>query len=68
MRSRAASEACPTAGCHTSPSIGSTAANATQPVYNLDVARDRDFFVGTNHLLAHDFSFVQPVLEPFDRP
>jgi Pretoxin HINT domain len=39
----------------------------TQPVYNLEVAENRDFFVGTNGLLVHDFSFVQPVLEPFDR-
>ena len=38
-----------------------------QPVYNLDVADDRDFFVGTKGLLVHDFSFVHPVLAPFDR-
>ncbi len=38
-----------------------------QPVYNLDVAQDRDFMVGTQGLLVHDFSFVQPVLVPFDR-
>ncbi len=32
------------------------------------MSRDnRNFFVGTNGLLVHDFSFVQPVLEPFDR-
>ena len=40
----------------------------TQPVYNLDVAVNRNFFVGTKGFLVHDFSFVQPVLEPFDRP
>jgi tetratricopeptide (TPR) repeat protein len=40
----------------------------TQPVYNLDVADCRDFFVGTTGLLVHDFSFVQPVAQPFDRP
>jgi tetratricopeptide (TPR) repeat protein len=39
----------------------------SQTVYNLDVALDRDFFVGTQGLLVHDFSFVLPVLEPFDR-
>jgi Pretoxin HINT domain len=39
----------------------------TQPVYNLDIAGNRDFFVGTKGMLVHDFSFVQPVLEPFDR-
>jgi hypothetical protein len=41
--------------------------DATQPVYNLDVAEDRDFFVGSKGLLVHDFSFVQPVMAPFDR-
>lgn len=41
--------------------------HATEPVYNLDVAEDRDFFVGGKGLLVHDFSFVQPVLSPFDR-
>jgi len=39
----------------------------TQPVYNLDVAGNRNFFVGAEGLLVHDFSFVQPVAEPFDR-
>ncbi len=39
----------------------------TQPVYNLDVAEDRDFFVGGKGVLVHDYSFVQPVLSPFDR-
>jgi hypothetical protein len=39
----------------------------TQPVYNLDVAADRDFMVGVTGVLVHDFSFVQPVLAPFDR-
>ncbi|MHB1557848.1 MAG: polymorphic toxin-type HINT domain-containing protein, partial [Isosphaeraceae bacterium] len=38
-----------------------------QAVYNLDVAEHRDFFVGEGRLLVHDFSFVQPVLNPFDR-
>lgn len=41
--------------------------DAAQPVYNLDVADDRDFFVGARGLLVHDFSFVQPVPNPFDR-
>jgi Pretoxin HINT domain len=41
--------------------------DATQPVYNLDVADDRDFFVGGKGLLVHDFSFVEPVAAPFDR-
>jgi hypothetical protein len=47
--------------------IASITADKTQPVYNLDVAENRDFFVGNKGLLVHDFSFVQPVLEPFDR-
>jgi hypothetical protein len=47
--------------------IESIEADKNQPVYNLDVAENRDFFVGKNGLLVHDFSFVQPVLEPFDR-
>jgi hypothetical protein len=41
-------------------------ADATQPVFNLDVDQNRDFFVGTKGSLVHDFSFVQPVLAPFD--
>jgi hypothetical protein len=48
--------------------VRSIAPDAAQPVYNLDVAHNRDFFVGTTGVLVHDFSFVQPVLEPFDRP
>ena len=47
--------------------VESIEADKTQLVYNLDVAGNRDFFVGVNGLLVHDFSFVQPVLEPFDR-
>jgi hypothetical protein len=47
--------------------VRSIEAASTQPVYNLDVARNRDFFVGTKGLLVHDFSFVQPVEAPFDR-
>jgi hypothetical protein len=47
--------------------VRSVEADRTQPVYNLDVAEDRDFFVGGKGLLVHDFSFVQPVLSPFDR-
>jgi hypothetical protein len=46
--------------------VRSIAPDASQPVYNLDVADDRDFFVGSKGLLVHDFSFVQPVATPFD--
>jgi tetratricopeptide (TPR) repeat protein len=48
-------------------SIDSIESDQTQPVYNLDVADQRDFFVGKAGLLVHDFTFVQPVLAPFDR-
>ena len=37
-------------------------------VYNLTVAGSNDFLVGAAGLLVHDFGFVQPVSEPFDRP
>ena len=37
-----------------------------QPVYNLDVAENRDFFVGKHGCLVYDFSIVQPVVAPFD--
>ena len=48
-------------------SIESIDTDSTQPVFNLDVASDRDFFVGKTGILVHDFSFVHPVLAPFDR-
>ena len=48
-------------------SIQSIKPGKTQLVYNLDVAENRDFFVGYAGLLVHDFSFVLPVPEPFDR-
>ncbi len=41
--------------------------DATEPVYNLDVAQNRSFFAGKSGLLVHDFSFVPAVLAPFDR-
>jgi hypothetical protein len=47
--------------------IQSIESDLTQPVYNLDVAENRNFFVGKVGVLVHDFSFVQPVLAPFDR-
>jgi hypothetical protein len=37
-----------------------------QPVFNLEVAQDRAFFVGGAGALVHDFSLVQPVEKPFD--
>ncbi len=37
-----------------------------QPVYNLDVAHDADFFVGRAGTLAHDMSLPDLRLAPFD--
>jgi Pretoxin HINT domain len=48
-------------------SVQSVEPDATQMVYNLSVAADRDFLVGKAGLLVHDYSFVLPVSEPFDR-
>ena len=42
-------------------------ADQTQPVFNIEVAENCNFFVGTRGVLVHDNSFVSPVLEPFDR-
>jgi tetratricopeptide (TPR) repeat protein len=47
--------------------VRSVGTGQVQPVYNLDVAQDRDFLVGNAGMLVHDYSFVQPVLSPFDR-
>ena len=42
--------------------------DATRSVYNLNVAENRDFFIGNAGILVHDVSFVLPVSQPFDRP
>jgi hypothetical protein len=47
--------------------VRSVRPNQDQPVFNLDIAENRDFFVGTEGLLVHDSNFVNPVAEPFDR-
>jgi Pretoxin HINT domain len=47
--------------------IDSIERGATQMVYNLNVALNRDFLVGSAGLLVHDYGFVFPVSEPFDR-
>jgi tetratricopeptide (TPR) repeat protein len=47
--------------------IQSIEPDAVQPVFNFEVAGDRDYFVGKAGMLVHDNSLVQPVLEPFDR-
>jgi hypothetical protein len=46
--------------------IESVEPGTVQPVFNLDVARNRDFFVGAHGCLVYDFSIVQPVSAPFD--
>lgn len=46
----------------------SVARDKNQTVYNLDVAENRDFFVGRQGLLVHDSNFVTPVPDPFDFP
>jgi hypothetical protein len=48
--------------------VDSIERDATQMVFNLTVAENRDFMVGTAGLLVHDYTFVLPVSEPFDRP
>jgi tetratricopeptide (TPR) repeat protein len=47
--------------------VQSTEASQVQPVFNLEVAQNRDYFVGMKQMLVHDYSLVQPVPEPFDR-
>ncbi len=48
--------------------VESVEPDAVQPVYNLDVAENRNFFVGRCGCLVYDFSIVQPVSAPFDQP
>jgi Pretoxin HINT domain len=47
--------------------IQSIEPGARQKVFNLTVAENNDFMVGKAGVLVHDFGFVQPVSEPFDR-
>jgi hypothetical protein len=47
--------------------VESVESDKVQPVYNLDVAESRNFFVGKHGCLVYDYSLVQPVLAPFDR-
>ena len=46
--------------------VRSVVSGKPQTVYNLDVAENRDFFVGRHGVLVHDSNFVQPVSDPFD--
>lgn len=47
--------------------VASIEAVPPQPVYSVDVAEERDLFVGSKGFLVHDFGFVPSVPEPFDR-
>jgi tetratricopeptide (TPR) repeat protein len=47
--------------------VQSTEKSEVQPVFNLEVAENRDYFVGKQGMLVHDNSLVRPVAEPFDR-
>lgn len=48
--------------------VESVEPSGTEPVYNLDVADDADFFVGPAAALVHDNTLPDPRLVPFDRP
>jgi Pretoxin HINT domain len=48
--------------------VRSVVSDKKQTVYNLDIAENRDFFVGRQGVLVHDSNFVKPVPEPFDGP
>ncbi len=46
--------------------VRSVEANPTQPVFNLEVAEGRSFFVGRLGALVHDNTLVEATLSPFD--
>ena len=48
--------------------VESVEPDRVQPVFNLDVADDADFFVGKLGTLVHDNSLPDPRLAPFDAP
>ena len=47
-------------------SVASVEPNTTQPVFNLEVAEGKSFFVGRLGTLVHDNSLVEATPEPFD--
>jgi hypothetical protein len=47
-------------------SVESVASGPVQPVFNLDVAGDHDFFAGAAAALVHDNTLPELRLEPFD--
>jgi hypothetical protein len=48
--------------------VASIEADRVQPVFNLDVAEDADFFVGDRGALVHDNTLPDLRLAPFDAP
>ncbi|WP_165226160.1 polymorphic toxin-type HINT domain-containing protein [Aquisphaera insulae] len=46
--------------------VESVEPDTIQPVYNLEIEGNSDFFVGQRGALVHDNSFVRPVEMPFD--
>ena len=46
--------------------VRAVALGGKQTVFNLDIAENRDFFVGSKGALVHDSNFVKPVSDPFD--
>ena len=46
--------------------VVATGHDAVQPVYNLEVADGRCYFVGERGVLVHDYSLALPVAGPFD--
>ncbi len=46
--------------------VAGVATDSVQPLYNLDVAGSRTFFVGTSTVLVHDNTLPDHRLEPFD--
>jgi hypothetical protein len=48
--------------------VVSVSEEKVQPVFNLEVAQCRSFFVGASGALVHDNSLVDPILRPFDAP
>ncbi len=49
-------------------SVESVEPDRVQPVFNLDVADDADFFVGKAGALVHDNTLPDPRAMPFDAP
>ena len=48
--------------------VESVAPDRVQPVFNLEVHGQHDYFVGSAGALVHDNSLVKPVAAPFDAP